>query len=67
MYYVKANKFRKQIFQIEFLPKKEPTNLFFYPDYLSGEKNKFDGLTGFGWKICFRFLLTFVRFFESIF
>ena len=33
---VKVSKFGKQIFQPKLLPKKEPTNLFFYPDYLSG-------------------------------
>ena len=33
---LKVSKFRKQIFQPKLLPKNEPTNLFFYPDYLSG-------------------------------
>ena len=40
---LKVSKFQKQIFQPKLLPKNEPTNLFFYPDYLSGYKNKFDG------------------------
>ena len=52
LFVLKVSKFRKQIFQPTFLPKNKPTNLFFYPDYLSGS---------FGWKICFRFLLTFSR------
>ena len=61
---LKVSKFRKQIFQPKLLPKNKPTKLFFYPDYLSGYKNKFDGSVfgkSFGWKICFRFLLTFNR------
>ena len=33
---VKVCKFQKQIFQPKLLPKNEPTNWFFYPDYLSG-------------------------------
>ena len=29
------SKFQKQLFQTKLLPKNEPMNLFFYPDYLS--------------------------------
>ena len=60
--FLKVSKFQKQIFQPKFLPKNEPTNSFFYLDYLPGEKNKFDGLVfgrSFGWKIGFLFLLSF--------
>ena len=52
-YKLKVSKFRKQIFQPKLLPKNEPT---IYPDYLSGQKNKFDGSVfgrSFGWKISF--------------
>ena len=59
---LKVSKFQKQNFQPKLLSKNKPTNLFFYPDYLPGQKNKFDGslfARSFGWKICFRFLLTF--------
>ena len=34
--YMSCSELEKQIFQPKLLPKNKPTNLFFYPDYLSG-------------------------------
>ena len=62
---IKVSKNQKQIFQAKLLPKNKPTNLFFYPDKQSGQKNTFVGLyfgRTFGWKLCFYFLPTFSRY-----
>ena len=56
---LKVSKFRKQIFQPKLLPKNEPTNLFFYPDYTYQDRKtnsmvQFFGRS-FGWIFFFDF------------
>ena len=61
---IKVSKFRKQIFQPKLLPKKETNEFVFLSWLLIRIEKKFDGSVfgrSFGWKICFRILLTFRR------
>ena len=45
--FVKVSKNRKQIFQQKVLPKNEPTNLFFYPDYYTYQDRKTNSMIRF--------------------